>query len=103
MEIRTPASHSTDPESSRLAESMMNRTGKRFNHQERLARMVRLQPGNTAAELGDLTALGQHECSRRLSELNGIWVERGARRKCAVKGTQMVTWYPIQEAWKNGD
>jgi len=94
MRVEVPASRSTDPETSRLAEEMINQAGTRFNHQQRVGRMVKLCPGKTAAELGALTALGQHESSRRLADITGITVEKGERRKCSVKGTQMVTWWP---------
>ena len=94
MRVEVPASRSTDPETSRLAEEMINQAGTRFNHQQRVGRMVKLCPGKTAAELGALTALGQHEASRRLADIAGITVEKGERRRCTVKGTQMVTWWP---------
>ncbi len=49
----------------------------------------------TAAELGKFTKLGQIECSRRLPELEGITVRRGATKRCSMNGTNMKTWWPI--------
>ena len=94
MKIQTPASHTGDPETSRIAEANMNK-GKRFTHQSILREYVAKHKGETAGEIGQLTGLGQHECSRRLSELCGIHVEKGERRKCQINGTSMVTWWPI--------
>ncbi len=97
MRVQTPASHKNDPSTSFEAEEKMNQ-GKRFTHQAILSEMVEKQPGKTAAELGEITGLGQHECARRLSEINGVTVERGDRRRCRVKGTMMMTWQPLDRA-----
>ena len=99
MDIKTPASHRDDPETSRIAEASMNE-GKRFTHQRLLTTWVKDNPGHTAAEMGQLTGLGQHECARRLSEINDITVTRRDRRECQIKGTQMMTWYPLEVASK---
>ena len=97
MRIQTPASHRDDPETSRIAEAGMNQ-GKRFTNQAALSAAVKDSPGLTAAELGIRTGLGQHECSRRLSELTGITVRKGDRRQCQIKGTSMVTWWPMEDS-----
>ncbi len=47
MRVEVPASRSTDPDTSRLAEEMINQSGTRFNHQQRVGRMVKLCPGKT--------------------------------------------------------
>ena len=99
MKIQTPASHANDPETSFMAEAEMNK-GKRFRNQDILAAAVMMHEGMTAAELGEYTGLGQHEASRRLSELNGITVRHGPRRKCTVKGTNMITWHPMETKGK---
>ena len=97
MKIQTPASHKNDPVTSYIAEESMNK-GKRFTNQKTLTATVKRRPGYTAAELGQITLLGQHECSRRLSVLNGITVKHGERRKCKIKGTSMMTWEPLEES-----
>lgn len=73
----------------------MNATGKRFSHQKIVGDYVENYPGLTAAEIGDISGLGQHEASRRLPELVGIRVQRGVQRKCKIKGSMMVTWWPV--------
>jgi hypothetical protein len=95
LKIVTPASHRDDPETSYIAEANMNASGKRFNNQEVAFLHVKVFPGKTAAELGELSGLGQHELSRRLADLDGIKVRKGARKKCSVKGSTMVSWWPI--------
>lgn len=94
MDIKTPASRLSDPVTSYLAEEGHNK-GKRFTHQQTVYAFVKRAKGRTAAELGFLSGLGQHETSRRLADLTGIYVRKGEIRKCTVNGTSMVTWYPI--------
>ena len=94
MNIQTPASRRNDPETSRMAERQITDSGKRQTHQRIIAAFVAGHPGHTAAEIGEKTGLGQHECARRLAELKGISVVTGSVRRCAVKGTRMMTWYP---------
>jgi len=93
-EIRTPASRLTDPITSFIAESEMNR-GKRFTHQETIYEFVKALPGRTSAELAFYSGLERHECSRRLSDLDGIKIKKGEPKKCFVKGSLMVTWEAI--------
>ena len=95
MNIQTPASRSNDPVTSRIAEAAINESGKRFSHQAIIAEYVKKNPGHTAAEIGEATGLGQIECSRRLSEIFDIDVTHGARRRCNVKGSMMMSWYPL--------
>ena len=97
MKIQTPASHKHDPETSFIAEAKMNQ-GKRYTHQSLILKFVVDHPGHTAGEIGEYTSLGQHESSRRLSELNGVYVEKGVRKACYFKKTQMVTWWPMRVA-----
>lgn len=92
MNIQTPATHNGDPETSFLAEQRMNKSGKRKTHQDIITDFVRQHPKHTAAEIGDETGLGQHECSRRLSELKNITVEHSEKRRCRINGTPMMTW-----------
>jgi len=94
MKVMTPASRLSDPLSSLIAEEGHNK-GKRFTHQQAVFAFVKRAKGRTAAELGFLSGLGQHETSRRLADMTGIYVRKGDIRKCTVNGTKMVTWYPI--------
>ena len=94
MNIQIPASHITDPITSFIAEAEMNR-GKRFTHQETMLAFVKALPGHTSAELSFYSGMERHECSRRLSDLDGITIKKGDIKRCFVKGSQMVTWNPI--------
>ena len=100
MRIETPASRSTDPTTSHIAEAQHTASGKRHSHHAIISLHVKVCPGRTAAEMGVLTGLGQITCARRLPELDGITVRRGARRKCAEKGTMMQTWFPNLDYWE---
>lgn len=56
---------------------------------------VMRHPGQTGAEIGEVTGKGQHEAVRRLNDLRRMkLVYQGERRGCRVKGSQMVTWWP---------
>lgn len=95
MNIQTPATRRNDPATSYQAEQRMNITKKRVTHQRIISDFVESHPGFTAAEIGEKTGLGQHECSRRLPEIEGLTVSRGDARKCRVNRTNMATWYPV--------
>ena len=85
----------TDPESSHLAAEYMDASGKRSTNQKTILEYIGRNHGMTAAEIGAGTGLGQHEASRRLSEMAGRDVMRGGIRKCSIKGTKMLTWWPL--------
>ena len=76
MNIQTPASRRNDPETSRMAERQITDSGKRQTHQRIIAAFVAGHPGHTAAEIGEKTGLGQHECAMRLSDLFGSGWQR---------------------------
>lgn len=96
IKIQTPASHREDPETSYIAEDGMNKSGKRFTHQQQITAYVTAHPNRTAAEIGHATGLGQFECSRRLSEINGVTVYRANPRRCSIRHTKMMAWYPME-------
>ena len=60
--------------------------------------LVKMYPGKTAAELSACSGVLDHvQTQRRLSDLQSEridLIETGACRKCAVKGSLMVTWHP---------
>ena len=87
-----PASRSTDPVTSRLAEQRVN-LGSRANHCRLVLAAVRKYPSMTAVELLPFCGLERHEVSRRLADLRSRGDVRVAgRRKCRVNGTAMLTW-----------
>ena len=93
--VLTPASRATDPETSHIAEEIMNRCGKRAHQQRIIIQYLAVHPDSTAAELANAIPndkLDHAAVQRRLSDLCGIAVEKTGRRACRVKGTLMTTW-----------
>jgi len=98
-----PATANADPDTSAAAEAEHTASGRREAHARVALGLVRLWPGETGHELwshataAEKTALkGYHELYRRLADLKGIGlVKHGPKRKCRVKGTAMVTWWPV--------
>lgn len=85
----------TDPDTSKRAAAVHVESGRRVTNASVILDHVRSSAGLTAAELGQRTDLGQHECNRRLSELRRIGlVEMRLPRTCSVKHTQCGTWWP---------
>lgn len=98
--VQTPASRSSDPVTSFMAEDHINENGSRATNQMMISSMVQAKPGLTAAELANefmlagFPHLTQFEVSRRLADLTDIQVVKGPRRKCVIKGSTMLTWHP---------
>lgn len=95
MEIRTPASRRTDPETSALAEEEINATGSRKGQQKHVLFLVSQHPGHTAKELELYSLLDRYQIQRRLSELADLKIRRGSKRTCQVTGRKAVTWYAL--------
>lgn len=87
-------SRRSNPETSREAAERHEASGRRASNQQTILRALRAHQGRTAAELGEATGLGQHECARRLPELlrSGA-VQVGPARCCTVKGSRQRTWF----------
>jgi len=94
LEIRTPASRLTDPETSHLAAEHMNASGKRGHQQRQALELVRKYPNHTSDELADYGVLDRYQLARRLPELETAkLVERGPARRSAKTGRQAQTWH----------
>lgn len=65
----TPASRSTDPESSREAEQHMNDSGERDRQRQRVLEAVREHSGLTTKHLAQRTGMDRHMVARRMPEL----------------------------------
>lgn len=91
-------SHSHDPETSKDAERKVTESGARKSNNQRVAWLVARYPGKTASELTELAMLHHHELfyymaskdallieiRRRLSDMNGIHVERGTKDEARI-------------------
>lgn len=89
-------SHSHDPETSKDSERKVTASGARKSNNQRVAWLVARYPGKTASELaeeafrrfGDDLGDNIHsvifEVRRRLSDMNGIHVERGTKEEARI-------------------
>ncbi len=91
--VQTPASRSTDPDPSHLAEAEINATGTRRSHQLLVLFTLRHNPETTSRELALFGSMDRYTPSRRLPELEtaGL-VERAGQRTCRVGKRQATTW-----------
>lgn len=90
-----PATRSTDPNSSQEAERRITESGARMSQAESILALVRSRPGKTCVELTEWTDLDRYQVQRRLSDLCAAGrVRKGKRRKCTLKLTSAVTWWP---------
>ena len=96
LAIRLPiATRRTDPSSSAEAESRVTNSGSRMSQAEAILELVKIRPGKTAVELTEWIDLDRYQVQRRLSDLCAAGrVRKGKRRKCTLKLTSAVTWWP---------
>lgn len=97
IDVRTPASRATDPETSALAEQHVTTIGRRATNQGIAARAVAAWPGRTSRELAELARMDRHEMARRLPECTTA----GAAFQGYIthrSGRPAVTWWPTREA-----
>lgn len=95
-----PRARATDPQTSHDAAA--RHAPQAGTNAAVILRVVRQCPGQTAVEIHScylpsehIATINRHEVSRRLAglERDGL-VRKGDARKCRVKGTSMVTWWP---------
>lgn len=93
--VSTPASHRDDPETCYTAEARHTRSGKRHEHQQRIAECIAALPGLTCAEIAQHTGIDYIEVNRRISEVCAAGrAERGPKRACPIRGSDCSTWWP---------
>ncbi len=109
-----PIAHIHDPSSSHIAAERVARSGKRARNKELVLRWLKvwmtkqrwdgLPPPPTAIELWNLMQSDHkrllkepQEVRRRLTDLlaDGL-VRQGPQRKCRIRGTTQVTWWPVE-------
>lgn len=93
--VSTPASHRDDPDTCYTAEARHTRSGKRHEHQQRIAECIAALPGLTCAEIAQHTGIDYIEVNRRISEVCAAGrAERGPKRACPIRGSDCSTWWP---------
>lgn len=100
FDIRTPASHSHDPETSHKAEADMHSTGLMETHNKTIAWWVARFPGKTASEywamidgLKGYEEWDLQEVRRRLTTIKDIHATQGDAR-VGLRKKREVTWFP---------
>lgn len=103
-EMFPPASRSTDPATSHMAEAKMN-AGPRAVRMNQVLELIRKYPGCTAGELSrhmfkdhpelpiTVSAETPHKRTTDL-ESKGL-IYRGGIRKCLDSGRDRLTWWPV--------
>lgn len=88
-----PASANRDPVTSHLAESKVTQSGRRQTQAEQVLEALKRRPMHTSAELAEAMGACRFMVARRLSDLrHNNLVRQCAKRVCAVKGSEAVTW-----------
>ncbi len=90
-----PASHKHDPETSRIAERKITKSGKRKSLCIRVFEglMWQGQVGTTNGELSDLLGIAYERLEKRVSDLrNAEWVKSKEKRLCATRRTPHCAW-----------
>lgn len=89
-------SHSHDPETSKDSERKVTASGQRKSNNQRVAWLVARYPNQTASDLTQLARIEWYdfyemgfdkaliEVRRRLSDMNGIHVERGTKEEARM-------------------
>ena len=84
----------TDPATSHQAASEFAQDGTRSNMMEVAYELIKSNPGKTAAELEQLSGLGDGKVRKRLNDLrHDHRAQTGEPRKCSVTGKKAQTWY----------
>ena len=100
----TPRARRDDPETSHQAAEGIRSSGQLGWQQRLVLDAVKVYPGRTSAELGQLIAqdrsedvvMWRYRAARRLPELQPSHVRRGPPRECERTGRPAGTWYPVR-------
>jgi hypothetical protein len=97
LPIFVPASRRDDPETSKLAEKQINRSGVRGRQQVLAMNAVHAHPGLTSRELALAARIEYDALHKRLPECEKAGViRRGHAHACSVSGKLAVTWFPVK-------
>jgi hypothetical protein len=100
---KVPASHASDPETSKVAERSHTASGKRHRNADLVLELVRRHPGRTANEIfwlateyEQLRLVDFYEVRRRLNDLHKIGLVKVVeQRVCTIKGSLMQSWEAV--------
>lgn len=91
----TPRARRRDPQTSHQAAEGIRRSGGLGKQQRAVLEAVRAHPGKTAVELAALSGLNRWAISRRLPELQPVFVRRGPPRNCTINHRPQAVWYAV--------
>jgi len=90
----SPATRISHPETSRIAEKEITKSGRRSKHCHVILYALRQHNGSTSAELAQYTPLNKEQVHKRMHDLvEHEYIKRGDKRICSVKGTLCGTWW----------
>jgi predicted transcriptional regulator len=92
----TPRSRHSDPDTSHQAAEQIRKSGALGRQQRAVLEAVRANPGKTAVELARLAGMDRYAVSRRLPELQPVYVRRGPPRDCTINGRPQSTWSAVK-------
>ena len=92
----TPRSRNSDPDTSHQAAEQIRKSGVLGRQQRAVLEAVRANPGKTAVELARITGMCRFAISRRLPELQPVYVRRGPPRDCTINGRPQSTWTAVK-------
>jgi len=95
IDIRTPASRTSDPVTSHEAEEEITANGKRQAQQNEVLAMVQRNQGCTSAEIAAAEEVDRYMVARRLPELAPDHVFKGKPRKCRESDRRAVVWFTV--------
>jgi len=91
-----PASRTTNPVTSAMAENEVTDSGARARQAEKVLRLVEQNDGYTSAELAVMGGVDRHMVARRLPDLqHNNLVKKGGRRRCNIGNRQATTWWVV--------
>lgn len=90
------ASRNTDPVTSHIAERETTTSGVRTSNIIKIIDFVKVKPGHTAGEIANALGMERGEVSKRLADARNLtMLVNGEDRKCQIKASKMMTWYPV--------
>ena len=88
------ATRTSHPNTSRIAEELLTKSGKRNRHCQIIYAALKKYNGSTSAELARHTNLTKEQVHKRMHDLEEHkYIKRGNKRICKVKGSLCLTWW----------